>query len=168
MRVHRAVSMRHISRPATYERILPELLPALPGQTVDAAPEVGRLDGDQDTHVRRYLHHAHCSRKSRESAARSGVLPPFTWILIFVPEASSNSTRHSDGELGGDVRTSTNAGEAAFPEHDVSAASTRFLSSWYATPSALDVRLTPCWAPRRVARLQSCFGMDRVVRFLRH
>ena len=56
------------------ERIVFQHVFAQPGQAVDPAAKIGRLDGRHDPHLRRDLDHGSGFQKLRLSAARSGVV----------------------------------------------------------------------------------------------
>ena len=53
------------------ERVVPEGLLAEPGQAVDPATKIDRLDGHQDLHLRRDLEHHRAFQKLRDSASTS-------------------------------------------------------------------------------------------------
>ncbi len=53
------------------ERVVLERFLAEPGQAVDPAAKVGRLDGDQDLHLGRDLEHYRASQRLRERASTS-------------------------------------------------------------------------------------------------
>src|SRR5512146_791336 len=51
------------------EGVVPERLLAESGQAVDATPEIGRLDGDEDLHLGSDLEHHSAPQKLRDSAS---------------------------------------------------------------------------------------------------
>jgi len=53
------------------ERVVLEGFLAEPGEAIDAASKIGRLDGDQDLHLGRDLEHHRASQKLRDSASTS-------------------------------------------------------------------------------------------------
>jgi hypothetical protein len=53
------------------ERVVSEGFLAEPGEAIDPAPEVGRLDGDEDLHLGGDLEHHRPPQKLRDSASRS-------------------------------------------------------------------------------------------------
>src|SRR5689334_16762983 len=74
------------------ERVVLEGLLAEPGQAVDAATEIGRLDGHQDFHVGRDLKHQGALQKPRASASMSAASWPTSCTRMVAPAPLSSST----------------------------------------------------------------------------
>jgi hypothetical protein len=85
-------------------------LVAQPGQAVNPAAKIDRLDGRHNPHLRRDLDHGCQFHKPWLSAARSGAAMPFNSIRIFAPLPASSSRRHSQELLGEKGPNSTKRG----------------------------------------------------------
>src|SRR5215831_17171508 len=92
-RVDESAVTTHEDEDGAGERIFVKGLLAEPRQAVDAAAEVGWLDGHQDLHLRRDLQHYAGSQKRRARASTSAASYPSSCTRMVAPAPLSSSNR---------------------------------------------------------------------------